>query len=219
LKKISLFLIALISCVCACIGKKETEKNEINDVARRFSGFAKAMEELNIDSMHGYTYPKLFTIVPLSTSKENIEKSYAVFKGKVKLDSVQIDTVYFIFHADKGNYAKIIYSLVITMPADSTEDSKNGTPPKTTSLEHKIGEEYAAPKSALMATIISGQFNAKVDKLDYSEGITTVHMKLMAVAVKDEYSKDWTFFTITADQELISKLFPKKVLEKLASHN
>jgi hypothetical protein len=179
---------------------------------------------MNIDSIQGYTYPKLFTIRTRSQSRESMERSYAFFKDKARLDSVLIDTIYPISPIDKGHYAIAVFNMVIRIPLDSTEHVTNNTLTDTSSKKHPadnhlIDGTYPAPSSTLFAMIISEQFGIEVTGYDEINGMKTIRMKVLTIAAKDEYAKDWTFIAVKSDQELINKLFSKNVLEKLASYN
>ncbi len=184
----------------------------------RFTGFLKAIGNMNIDSIQNYTYPKLFSIIPRDQSRQSMETSYTFFKGKAELDSIKIDTIKPVFHVGKGSYSIAIYSMVIKIPLDSTE--KNiAKPAIDTGIKHSIGDRYPSPQSTLMATLMRSESGIEITRLDEADGIRTIKVKVLAVAAKDEFAKEWSFFTVTEDQELVNKLFPRKVLEKLASYN
>jgi len=214
---LTIFIIGAIAC-----NNKQSEQNEAKELRQRFSGFVKAITLMNIDSIQAYTYPKLFTILPRNESRQSMKESYLFFKEKAELDSVLIDTLYPIFHIDKGSYSIAIYSMSIRIPLDTTENITNKTLTDTTGTKHLIDGKYAAPQSTLFATLMRGMWSKYgIEVTGFSEinGIRTMRLKVVTIAAKDEYAKDWTFLTVISDQELINKLFSKKVLEKLSSHN
>lgn len=216
-----LFPILLLSTffICTCKGKKNSEENEVKELRNRFSGYVNAIAGMNIDSIQNYTYPKLFTILPRSQSRQSMEKSYAFFKERAELDSVLIDTLYPVSHIDKGSYSIAIYSAMIRMPLDSSENIKKKNLTDTMNTKHLIGETYPAPQSTLLATLMKGQYGIEFTDLKEVNGMRIMRMKVAAIAAKDENAKDWCFFAIASDQELINKLFSRKVLEKLSSYN
>jgi hypothetical protein len=158
-----------------------------------------------------------------------MERSFAFLKGRAEIDSVLIDTLYPVSHIDKGSYSIAICSMVIRMPLDSTENitnkplmdpTRNKTLLDSSSNKHLIDGRYPAPSSTLMTTLIkSNEYGMEVTGYNEINGISTIRMRVATIAAKDEYAKDWTFLGVTSDQELINKLFSKKVLEKLASYN
>jgi hypothetical protein len=219
LKKVFIWLTVLITCTYACKGKQASAENEANDLRRRLTGFLKAIGEMNIDSIQAYTYSKLFTILPRDQSRESMERSYAFLKGKAELDSVKIDTIQPVFHIDKGSYSIAIYSMVIRIPLDSTETSSTETSFDTTGKKHLPVERYPAPQSTLLATLMRNEYGLEFTGLEEANGMRTMRIRVSTIAAKDEFAKEWSFFTVTGDQELINKLFPRKVLEKLATSN
>jgi hypothetical protein len=194
-------------------------EKEAKDLRFRFTGFVKVVGEMDIDSIEAYTYSKLFTILPRDQSRESMEKSYAFFKGKAELDSVRVDTIKPVFHIDKGSYAIAIYSMVIRMPLDSTENSIAQSSIDTTRKTHLINGTYATPQSTLKETLMRNEYGIGVTGFEEADGKIKMRIRVVTIAVKDEFAKQWSFFTVTNDQELINKLFPKKVLEKLATYN
>lgn len=219
MKKIFFWLTVLIACAYGCKNKQASLENEAKDLRSRFTGFLKAIREMNIDSIQAYTYSKLFTILPRDQSRESMERSYVFFKGKAELDSVKIDTIQPVFHIDKGSYSIASYSMVIRMPLDSTENSTAKPSIDTTGLKHSIGGRYAAPQSTLLATLMRNEYGIEFTGMEEAGGMRTMRIRVMTIAAKDEFAKEWSFFTVTNDQALINKLFPGKILEKLATYN
>jgi len=203
-------LIVLILYSCA------DEKKE-RALHRRFDGYLTAINGMNIDSIQAYTYPKLFTILPLSQSRESLEASFDFIKGRVELNSVKIDTIFPVFRTNKGSFAKATYSMVIRVPLDTIENVKSKISVETANKEYLIEEKYPAPQSTLLAALMRNKYGIEFINYQEKNGMRIMQIRFMAIAVKDEFAKDWSFFTVTNDQELISKLFSKKVLENLTS--
>ena len=68
-----------------------------------------------------------------------------------------------------------------------------------------------------MAALIKSKYGIEVTDYNELNGIRTMWIKMATIAAKDEYAKDWSFFPVTNDQELINKLFSQDVLKKLAA--
>jgi hypothetical protein len=218
LKKIFFWFTVLITCVCACKNKQASIENEEKGLRLRFTGFIKAVGEMNIDSIQAYTYSKPSTILPDDQSSKTMLRTYIFLKEKAEPDSVKIDTIKPVFHIDKGSYSIAIYSMIIRMPLDSTENSTTRPSIDKTGIKHSIGGSYPAPQSTLMATLMRGEYGIEVTRFEEADGMRTMRIRVATIAVKDEFAKEWSFFTVTGDQELINKLFSRKVLEKLATY-
>jgi hypothetical protein len=222
LKPVFWRLFAILPFASGCNGTQDPAK-ETKELEQRFVGFVSAVRQMNIDSIQAYTYPKLFTLITLTESRESMQQSYTFFKNNARLDSVKTDTIFPIHVIGDGKYAMAAYSMLISIPSDSVEtDDKNNSsrpPVDTAKITHSTGtEHYPAPSSTLLATLIRNN-NLGVDITRYEEknGMMILQFRVTAVAVKDEFADKWSFFTVTGDQELLNKLFPKKVLERLAA--
>jgi hypothetical protein len=207
----SLFLIVIMAC-----GQHNNDK-DVEKLKERFAGFVNAVETMNIDSIQAYTYPKLFTIISKEESRLEMEKSHQLVRGKATIGSARIDSISTVFTIGNGRYARADYSIEVKMPVDSTEISENITLPDSLGNSHFIGTNYPAPKSTLMATLIRSGTGMAVTSYEEKNGMTIMRLRVVTIAAKDEFAKEWSFFPVLNDQEAINKLFPKKLLETLAS--
>lgn len=219
MKRLFFAFIVLIACICSCSGNSEEKA-----LQSRFEKYLKAVSGKNNDSIKVYTYPKLFSILPDSQARESIERSYSIIRGIVELDSIKIDSIFPVIHIDNGWYAKAYYSAEMRMPADPAEadtekfsfDHKEQSA-KPTTTEHSIGSTYPAPRATLIATLTKGQYSVEVLSYQVKDRMRVMRVKVMTIAAKDEFSKEWSFFRVTHDDELTNKLFPMKVLEKITA--
>lgn len=222
LKPVFWGLFAILPFASGCNGTQDPAK-ETKELEQRFAGFVSAIRQMNIDSIQAYTYPKVFTFITLAASRESMQQSYTFFNNNARLDSVKMDTIFPIHVIGDGKYAMAAYSMLISIPSDSVEndvESDRSRPPvDTANITHSIGtEHYPAPSSTLMATLMrDNKLGVDVTRYEEKDGMTILQFRVMTIAVKDEFADKWSFFTVTGDQELLNKLFPKKVLERLAA--
>lgn len=214
MKKIVLkraLIICIVVIVCACTNKKVTEEQTLH---KRFSVFIKSVAGNDTSTALSYIYPELFKHIPRDEAEITIGNSDDDDPAeKIEIDSVRIDTIYPIFHVEKGSYTIAIYSLNMFGDSDTTQ---NLLP---YSIKHLIGDTYPTPQITLMATLMKQRFDIEITDLKLINGKMLLKARIPVIAVKDEHSKDWNFLTITSDRELLNKLFSKKVLEKLATYN
>ena len=203
----------LISFIAGCL----VRKNDETSLRKRLNEFVKLTAEMKFDSALNYTYPKLFNFIPRNKLKEGKEEAFQFTMGKAKLDSFRIDTIYPVFQADKANYAWAIYSMIMEIPIDSAEKvSRHASQMKMDSLRKT--NQYPAPSQTLMTTLISEEFGVKVISFHEDSNITRVRMGLLTICVRDNYAKDWSFYTVMANDTIVTKLFPEKVLNQFKSY-
>ena len=190
MKKLCLSL--LFSAVTIiCLSQQDTSLvNRLNKTLQ----FTKTMD---LDKIMDYTYPKLFTIVTRGQMVEALKSSFETDEFRIELDSVELDTIFPIFKIDNGHYAKIKHTMLMRMkykePLDTFDKDKS-------------------QMTALMA-VKFGEDNVRFDRLTNS---LNIFMRSNMVAVKDNYSPQWTFVTLDADNPaLLNLLFSKEVLDKL----
>lgn len=178
---------------------------------------------MSIDSIQQYIYPGPLTHEQV---RKSMETSYSFIKKGVQLDSVRIDTIFPIFHVDKGSYAKASFLITMRMPMDPSEISVNNGSVKNSitqsdekGLTHSIGQTFQAPRITLLAALMRGKYGMDFFSLEEMDGMRIMRAKVWAIAAKDEFAKDWSFLNVTSDQEIINKLFSQNVLKKLVSNN
>lgn len=197
---------------CACGSKKKTEAGN-GSLEKRLAEFMKLNDEMNMEKMMDYIYPKLFTIAPRESVMKAMKDGFDSEEVKVELDSLKVDKIYPVFEMDKGSYAKVNYSMIMFMDLKKPKDSIDK--PVT---DHSIGKEYPAPTATLMQSIMENEFGKENVSVDSQTGSIKVYAKSPMIAVKDEYAKEWSFINFKKDNEMFAKLFSKEVLDKLATY-
>src|SRR5688572_10800311 len=102
--KIFLFACTVL-IFCACGSKKTSEKETDNTLTQRLDDFMKANDEMNLEKVLDYTYPKLYDIAPRAEVLKVMQETFNSDQVKVELDSLKIDTLYPVFQLGKGSYA------------------------------------------------------------------------------------------------------------------
>lgn len=203
MKKLFFAFFILVFCTCGVSQEKTDPTGNAATLEERLSTFMKMNDEMNLDGVMDYIYPKLFTIVP---RKDILKAMKEVFNGeeiKVKLDSMKVDKVHPVFEINKGSYAKITYSMVMLMDFNPSKDSTIATDDSQTELiRSSLAEQY-------------GENNVSLDK---ATGILRIRTASPMVAVKDELAKEWSFVNLKPEDPMMEKLFSKEVLDKLATY-
>ena len=183
----------------------------------RFNGYLSAIRSMHIDSIQSYTYPGLFRILSPSASQKNMQESFLYFNENARLHAVQKDTIHPVLRLEEGLYTTVIYSLSLSFP-DTTAEQPIAREPDKKSLSHAIGTgQYPAPASALFS-ILGRELGVDVTRYENKEGRTYVDFRVLAIAAKDKQSSQWSFLTITNDQELLQQVFPANVIDTLAHY-
>jgi hypothetical protein len=188
---------------CACGSKKTTGKETDTGLSQRLEEFMKANDEMNLEKVLDYTYPKLFDIAPRAEVLKVMQETFDSDQVKVQLDSVKVDSLYPVFQLGKGSYAKVKYSMVMLMNFNVSKDiAKAVSKEQNEAIRQGLSQQY-------------GEENVRMDE----KGIIHIRVQSPMVAIKDELSKDWTFVNLKEGDELTNKLISKEVLEKLATYN
>jgi hypothetical protein len=204
MKNIVVVLSILALCACDSSKKKvESPDNSVASLEQRLTGFMKLNEEMNLEKIMDYIYPKLFDIVPrnelLKAMKNGFDNEYV----KIDLDSMKVDKIHPVFEMDKGSYAKITYSMVMLMSFKNSKDSADANDNSQNELiKASMAEKY-------------GEENVSMDE---ATGIIRIHTASPMVAVKDELAKEWCFVNLNEGDSMLNKLFSKEVLDKLATY-
>lgn len=202
MKEIWVVFAVLFLVACKDSDKKEEKTAETgNSLEQRVAEFMKVNDNMDLDKVLDYTYPKLFEIVPRADLEQAMKDGFNNEEMKVELDSLQVIKVHPIFVEGKGSYAKIDYSMVMIMKfkQDSAgSDNSETNEMIRASMAQKYGEENVT--------------------MDNTTGILRIHMASPMVAAKDEHSKEWTFVNLKEGDAMINKLFRKEILDKLATY-
>lgn len=152
----------------------------------------------DIDKVMDYTYPKLFTIVPREQLVEAMKGSYETDDFITELDSVNIIKVFPVFKINDGSYAKVKHSLLMKMkykePLDTSD--KEGNNEMIKSMEEQFGKGNV--------------------RFDIAANSLNIFMIADLVAIKDQFSANWTFVNLDEDNPaMLDMLFSKEVIAKL----
>lgn len=197
-KLLALFgILAVIGCGSS--DKKEKEITEGATLEQRLADYMKYTDEMNMDKMLDYIYPKLFTIAPRKQLQKLMEDAYNSEEVSVTLDSLKLEKIHPVFQMEGGSYAKVDYSMLMIMKLKDP------------------GEE--SPYELLLAGF-EEEFGKGNVRYDDTNGSFRVQQKSTSIAVKDKYAKEWSFAELNKDDDvMLKKLFSKEVLEKIDSFN
>jgi hypothetical protein len=157
----------------------------------------KLTQAKDLDKILDYTYPKLFTIASREQMSEVLKQSFETDEFSISLDSVKVKTIFPVFTSKDASYAKISHSMIMRMKFKTAVDSAG-------SVRFK---ELMEPKF--------GKGNISFNQQDNS---FTIHMLAWLVAIKDEFSKDWSFVNYDEEDGMVSLLFSAEVIEKLKAY-
>ncbi len=202
MKQIWMVFAVLFMVACKSSDKKKTGTVEKGgSMEQRLSEFMKATENMELEKSLDYTYPKLFTIAPREQVLQAMRDGFDNEEVKVKLDSVKVEKVFPFFEEGNGSYAKILYSMVMTMTFAT--DSAHANSPE---------------KNEQMRSVMAAQYGEENVSMDPATGILRIRQASPMVAAKDEHSNDWTFVNLKEGDPLMNKLFSKEILDKLATY-
>ena len=198
MKKISLFL-CLLFAQFILFGQKDSS------LERRLAEFMQVNDEMDLNKVLDYTYPKLYTIVPRDQMLEALQNTFDNESVSIRLDSLHVTTIYPVFTLENGSYAKVIYSMNMLMAfKDNKEDS--------------LTPEKKKERDDFMLSSLSEQYGAGNVSIDPVSGYLKIKMVSPMVAAKDEYAKQWSFVNFKADDPITNRLFSKEILKKLAAY-
>jgi len=197
MKKISI-LLSLLFVQLILLGQKDSS------LERRLAEFMQVNDEMDLNKVLDYTYPKLYTIVPRDQMLEVLQNTFDNENMSIRLDSLHINTIYPVFRLENGSYAKVIYSMSMGMAFKNNEDS-------LTAEKKKERDDY-------MLSSLSEQYGTGNVHIDPVSGNLKIKMVSPMVAVKDEYAKQWSFVNFKENDPITNRLFSKEVLKKLATY-
>ena len=163
----------------------------------RIDGVLKVTQSKDLDKILDYTYPKLFTIVSREQMTEALKGSFETDEFIASFDSVIVKTVFPVFTIKDAQYAKISHTMIMRMKFKTPIDS-------TGSVTFK---ELMEPKF--------GKGNISFNQQDNTFNI---YMLSYLAAIKDEFSKDWSFVNYDEESGMIGLLFSAEVIEKFKAY-
>ncbi len=108
MKNILIALSVLIFCACESSKKKVETADNSSSLEQRLTEFMKLNEEMNLEKVMDYVYPKLFTIVPRKDLLQAMKDGFNSEEVKVDIDSMKVDKIHPVFEMDNASYAKLI---------------------------------------------------------------------------------------------------------------
>jgi hypothetical protein len=201
-----LFTVSLLLFAGCKSSEKKPEKLTSTSIPleQRLDEYMKLNDEMKLEQLMDYIYPKLFTIAPKAEILNAMKEGFSNEELSVELDSVKVEKIHPIFEIGDGSFAKVDYSMVMVMNVTFDGDRTNQADhvQKVKTIAETMKEKY-------------GSKNVKVDE----KGIIRIWEKNKMVAVKDEYAKEWSVVSLKEEDPTMSKIFSKEVLDKLATYN
>jgi len=197
MKKISI-LLSLLFVQLILLGQKDSS------LERRLAEFMQVNDEMDLNKVLDYTYPKLYTIVPRDQMLEVLQNTFDNENMSIRLDSLHINTIYPVFRLENGSYAKVIYSMSMGMAFKNNEDS--------------LTAEKKKERDDFLLSSLSEQYGAGNVSIDPVSGYLKIKMVSPMVAVKDEYAKQWSFVNFKENDPVTNRLFSKEILKKMATY-
>lgn len=196
---IAIAVLALVGCNNA-VNKKTSEKGKDNvtdaSLEQRLDEYMKINDDMNLDKVLDYTYPRLFEIAPREQMEEAMKQGFDNEVMTMDMDSVKVEKIYPTFEMDNGSYAKVDYSMIMIM-----------------NFKEKDAEMLEMMKSTMAEQYGEGNITIDADKNQMR-----IHSSSPLVAAKDKYSKDWTFANLRPNDPITPKIFSKELLDKLATY-
>ena len=163
----------------------------------RIDSMLQLTETSQVNRMLDFTYPKIFTIAPREQLAEVLANNLNTEEYSSTLDSVKLMKLFPIFTIGDGQYAKLSHSMLMRMK-----------------FKEPVTDEQLAEGMAGMAEIF-GKGNFRFDKPNNS---FVISMTSYLVAIKDSYSKEWTFLNYRDDDPTIQLLLNDEVVNKLKEY-
>jgi hypothetical protein len=210
MKQIGIALLAFFMIGCKSSDKKTqptpptttttTTTSQGGSLETRLAEFLKANDDMDLDKVMDYVYPKVYDIVPKADLLKAMKDGFDNNEVKIELDSLKIEKQHPVFEMENGSFSKMSYSMVMLMTF--IDDDPNA----------KVEER----NKMILATMEEKYGKGKVNFDE--KGVLRIRVLNQMVAVKDEYAKDWCFVNLKEEDPMIAKLFSKEVLDKLATY-
>ena len=191
-------LFIIVGCCCTAVSLAQPGL----PLQQRLHQFMEANRRLDFDTVIAYTYPKLFTLVPRDEVKESLVNAFENDQVQIGLDSLKLDSVYPVFSMQGGSYAKIRYSMKMTMHVKNRETDSS-----------KRQEQNEAMLAAMQTQL--GKEQVSLD----TGGNIIMHVTALMLAAKDKYAKEWCFVNLKDGDPIVSQLFSKEIIDKCATYH
>ena len=154
-------------------------------------------QEMNLEKILDYTYPKLFTIATREQMADAMKSSFETEDFKTTLDSLKIGKVHPVYSTKEGQYAKISHTMLMRMHFTET-----------------IEEE----QSKAVIPAMENEFGIGKVRFDKEKNTIIISLSSEMVAIQDEYAAEWCFVNYNEKDSLVNLLFSKEVIEKLKEY-
>lgn len=155
-------------------------------------------EDKNLEKILDFTYPKLFEIATREQLTQAMRDAFETEEFSTTLDSVKLKTIFPVFIIKDGEYAKIKHTMLMRMKFKMSLDSYN---------------------SNSMVPIMEETFGKGNVRLDKEQNSIVIFINSVMVAVKDEFSPEWSFVNYNEEDPMSDLIFSKEVIEKLKEYN
>lgn len=145
------------------------------------------------------TYPPFFKKFPREIMLEKMKQAFENEDLIISTDLVTIDDIGKIIETDSGSYCSIHYTLLTAI------QFRNERP------VDEYEAERLESKKEFMINAFEDQYGKENIWFDDITKSYCFHLKSKMIALKDEFSPDWTFLTL-ADHPMIEEFVPKNVL-------
>ena len=203
MKNILIALSILVFSACGSSKKKVETADNGSSMEQRLTEFMKLNEEMNLEKIMDYVYPKLFTIVSRKDLLQAMKDGFNSDEVKIDIDSMKLDKIHPTFEMDNASYAKINYSMVMLMDFKKAKDTTDKVDPEQNEFMRKtMAAEY-------------GEENVSVDE---TTGVIKIKASSIMVAVKEQSDKEWYFVNLKEEDPMMTKIFSKEVIEKIGTY-
>jgi len=160
----------------------------------RLGIYFKHNEAMDFDKMIDFLYPKIFTLSSKEEVKSTIEAAFTNDELTIKMDSLKIVKIFPIFSIDTNKYAKINYSMIISMAYKETAKDSSGMKPILETVQGQYGRENAW--------------------LDANGKTLMIFQKVDMAAIIDDLSPAWTFINLDENDPSLEMLLSKDLLNR-----
>ncbi len=165
---------------------------------QRLDSMLQVTEDKDLEKILDFTYPKLFEIATREQLTQAMRDAFETEEFSTTLDSVKLKTIFPVFIIKDGEYAKIKHTMLMRMKFKMSLDSDN---------------------SNSMVPIMEETFGKGNVRLDKEQNSIVIFINSVMVAVKDEFSPEWSFVNYNEEDPMSDLIFSKEVIEKLKEYN
>ncbi|MBL7748112.1 MAG: hypothetical protein JNM19_11825 [Chitinophagaceae bacterium] len=165
---------------------------------QRLDSMLRVTEAWDLEKILDFTYVKLFILAPRDQMLEAMKSSFESEEFTITPDSVRVDTIFPMFSTKEGQYVKIRHTMLMRMKLNEVPDST---------------------ESADMVTMMEEEYGEGKVRYDKRTNTIILSARPYLVAIKDDFSPEWTFVNYNEEGGLAPLLFSKEVIEKLKEYN